>query len=160
MHPQLQSTLIENTYLFALLTLIITMYGPRLAPTLPASIKDLFGNTLFRTLMIFLLVFMSKQNLKVSIVITVIYLVIQGMIDKDNALLSILYNNKTTSEFPDKDVQEQISENFSSGPPVAKCDIYSPSNMELTGTAFYPMHQGKTTFSSECLNNITTEEEK
>ena len=93
MNQYLQSTLIENTYLFAILTLIITLYGPRLAPELPSSIKHLFTSTIFRTLVIFLLVFMANKNIKVSIVVSVIFLVIQGMIDKDNALL-ILFNKK------------------------------------------------------------------
>ena len=114
MNQYLQSTLIENTYLFALLTLVITLYGPRLAPELPLSIKKLFTSVVFRTLVIFLLVFMANKNMKVSIVVTVIFLVIQGMIDKDNALL-VLFNNTNNniaaSQQMDAAIHQQVTDN-------------------------------------------------
>ena len=123
MNQYLQSALIENTYLFALLTLVITLYGPRLAPELPVSIKQLFNSVVFRTLLIFLLVFMAKKNIKVSIVVSVIFLVIQGMIDKDNALLALFYkqnNNIAENEQMDEAVHQQVTggivESFFDGP--------------------------------------------
>ena len=112
MNQYLQSTLIENTYLFAILTLIITLYGPRLAPELPLSIKKLFNNTIFRTLLIFLLVLMAKKKMKIAIVIAVIYLVIQGMIDKDNALLMLFdksIENEESHSGMDDAIHQQVT---------------------------------------------------
>ena len=114
--------LVQNTYLFAVLSIFLGMYGPRLHMKLPDSIKNLFNNPLFRGVVLFLIAYLSSSNFQSSIVITVIFLVTMNM----------LHTSKVLEDFQ--------NEGFSvNGPPVASCNSYNNDAISLNGTAFYPM---------------------
>ena len=103
------------------------MYGQRLHPKLPDSLKNLFNNPLFRAVVLFLIAYLSSKNFQSSIVITVIFLV----------TMNILHTTKVLDGFTNY-------ENFSiNGPPVASCSAYNNEAINLHGTAFYPLNDNK-----------------
>lgn len=67
--------LIKSTWLFGLATLFLAMYGPRLHPKLPNSLRNLFKNPLFNALIIFLVIYMAKRDMATALVITVIFII-------------------------------------------------------------------------------------
>ena len=114
--------LVQNSYLFAVLSIFLTMYGPRLHMQLPQSIKNLFDNAVFRGAVLFLIAYLSSSNFQSSLVISIIFLV----------TMNILHTSKVLETFQ----QEGFSVN---GPPVASCGSYNNEAIQLNGTAFYPM---------------------
>ena len=115
--------LVQNSYLFAVLSIFLTMYGPRLHMKLPQSIKNLFDNVVFRGAVLFLIAYLSSSNFQSSLVISIIFLV----------TMNVLHTSKVLESFE----QEGFSVN---GPPVASCNSYNSEAINLNGTAFYPMH--------------------
>ena len=50
--------LVENIWLFSVLSVFLAMYGPRLHMKLPGSIRNLFDNAVFRGAVLFLVAYM------------------------------------------------------------------------------------------------------
>jgi len=115
--------LVQNTYLFSVLIVFLTMYGPRLQPKLPNSLRSLFSNSIFRGVILFLIVYLSSNNFQSSIVITIIFLVTMNLLHTTSAL-------------------ERISKEsfYVNGPPVASCNSYNPKSINLIGTVNYPLN--------------------
>ena len=67
--------LVQNIYLFSILSIFLVMYGPRLQPKLPPSLRNLFNSNIFRGIILFLISYMSTTNIKASIVISIILIV-------------------------------------------------------------------------------------
>ena len=114
--------LVQNSYLFAVLSIFLVIYGPRLHPKLPESLKNLFNNPVFRAIILFLISFLASKNFQSSIVITVIFLV----------TMNILHTSKVFNNFKN---YEKFTNN---GPPVSTCSSYN--NIKSNGTAFYPLN--------------------
>lgn len=74
----------KNTYLFGLLTLFVTIYGPRLSPKLPEPVQRAFSHPVFRGVIMFLVVFMAKHDIRTSIVVTVIFLILSHILHQEN----------------------------------------------------------------------------
>ena len=74
----------KNTYLFGLLTLFVTIYGPRLSPKLPEPVQKAFSHPIFRGVVMFLVVFMAKHDIRTSIVVTVIFLILSHILQQEN----------------------------------------------------------------------------
>ena len=55
--------LVQNTYLFSILSIFLAMYGPRLQPKLPTSVRTVFNNDLFRAVVIFLIVYLANARI-------------------------------------------------------------------------------------------------
>ena len=51
--------LVENSFLFAILSIFLMMYGPRLHIRLPSTIRSLFDSAVFRGVILFLIAYMS-----------------------------------------------------------------------------------------------------
>ena len=75
--------LVQNSYLFAVLSIFLTMYGPRLHMKLPQSIKNLFDNVVFRGAVLFLIAYLSSSNFQSSLVISIIFLVTMNVLQID-----------------------------------------------------------------------------
>merc|ERR1712178_277508 len=60
--------LFKNPILYGVIAIFLTMYGPRLQPKLPESIRNLFNNNYFRFLVIVLIAFLSSKNLQLSLI--------------------------------------------------------------------------------------------
>ncbi len=131
--------LVQNTYLFSVLSIFLAMYGPRLHPKLPSTIKNLFDNPIFRALVLFLIVYLSSKNFESSVVLTVVFLV----------TMNLLHTSKVFEKF--QTMEEEQFANW--GAPVANCDNYTSENVNLHGTAFYPLNDKDSAETSLGLNN-------
>ena len=118
--------LVLNTYLFSVLSIFLAMYGPRLQPKLPGSIRSVFDNNLFRAVVIFLIVFLSSKNINISLVICVIFLVTMNLVHMDG--VTDLIN----------------SEGFVINGPPLNSDSYNKKSIDLIGTVFYPLNDNDT----------------
>ena len=76
----IESTL-ENPIFYAILAIFLAIYGPRLHPRLPSNIRSLFNTTWFRLLIILLIVFLSSHDLKLSLLVSLAFLLILMMVD-------------------------------------------------------------------------------
>ena len=85
--------LVQNSYLVGVLTIFLTMYGPRLHPKLPPTLRNLFNNPVFRGIVLFLIAYLSSSNFQSSIVITVIFLVTMNLLHTDHVLEK--FNNES-----------------------------------------------------------------
>lgn len=65
-----------NPLLYGFLAMFLTMYGPRLHPRLPPMIRDLFNNNIFRFVVILLVIYMSNNNLQMSLIIAIGFLLV------------------------------------------------------------------------------------
>jgi hypothetical protein len=73
--------LFENPILYGLIAVFLAVYGPRLHPRLPQNIRNLFNSTWFRTLVILLIVFLSSHDLKLSLLVSLVFLLILMLVD-------------------------------------------------------------------------------
>ena len=113
--------LVENTSIYLVLTLFLAMYGPRLAPKLPETIRVLFNNFYFRLAVMFLVVYMSNQSVVSSLAIVIVYTVVMNILQTQEAF----------------EIREKFEANMlaqrNNGPPVAQCDNYDENR-------HYPLH--------------------
>jgi len=128
-------TLLQNGYFIALLSIFLAMYGPRLHPKLPNSLRNLFNNSLFKILIMFLVVYLSNRNLRLSLTIAIIFVVTMSMVNQANALEML------------------AMENFY-GKPLNECDNYK--NINMTGSVFYPLNDDSQKLSSHNEMDQTT----
>ena len=122
--------LVENVWLFSVLSVFLAMYGPRLHMKLPGSIRNLFDNAVFRGAVLFLVAYMANRDFAGALTITIIFVV----------TLNILHTTRVLEE-----VAEMVgSEGFQiNGSPVANCDSYKHSDANKLGTKFYPLHDNE-----------------
>lgn len=128
--------LVKNIYLYSLLVLFLTMYGPRLHPKLPSSLRNLFDNYIFRAIILFLISYLSIKNFSISLVIAIIFIFIINLLNTEN-VLNIIKNEGFTIN----------------GPPVSSCNIYNKDSFNLVGTAFYPMSDNNQLLSLDSRND-------
>ena len=115
------NVLVENSSIYLVLTLFLAMYGPRLAPKLPETIRVLFNNFYFRLAVMFLVVYMSNQSVVSSLAIVVVYTVVMNVLQTQEAFA----------------MREHFEANMrgqrNNGAPVAQCDNYDENR-------HYPLH--------------------
>jgi hypothetical protein len=103
----LSKNLLENSVIFAILAIFLTMYGPRLHIRLPKTIRSLFSNNIFRAVILFLVVFMANRDINASLMLTIIFLIVMYGVQMSHLLEGFYV------------------ENFESyGKPVADCSNY------------------------------------
>jgi len=124
LNPEL---LIENTFLFSVLSIFLAMYGPRLHIKLPESLKGLFDNPVFRGSILFLIAYMAHRDFVGALTITIVFLVTMNLLHTTEVL---------------ENVSELLkNEGFKvNGPPVANCATYNSSDAQKLGTKFYPLN--------------------
>jgi hypothetical protein len=111
MQKWLSKNLLQNSYIFGLLALFLTMYGPRLHIGLPKSVRSLFSNSLFRALVLFIVVYMAHHDITMALTITIIFVVVMYGVQMTNIL---------------EGMYEEHYENY--GKPVADCSNYQDDN--------------------------------
>ena len=122
---------IESTWLFGVLSLFLAFYGPRLQPKLPEGVRKLFNNSIFRGVILFLVVYLAGKDMAASLTIAIIFLVVMGMLQQSNMLSDV-------NEF-------FVNERFSQpGPPVAKCENYE-NDLEKFNGPVYKLHSNEAT---------------
>jgi len=73
--------LLENPVLYGLIAVFLAVYGPRLHPRLPKNVRNLFNSSWFRVLVILLIVFLSSHDLKLSLLVSLAFLLIIMLVD-------------------------------------------------------------------------------
>lgn len=63
----------DNEYVSTAITVALALYASLLGPNLPPMIKNLFNNTLFRILVLFLVVVRGNKDPKMAIMIAVAF---------------------------------------------------------------------------------------
>lgn len=92
----------KSTYLFGLLTLFVTVYGPRLSPKLPEPIQKAFSHPAFRGVVMFLVVFLAKHDIRTAIVATVIFLILSHLLHQETLTETFLQKyEKNIENFAD-----------------------------------------------------------
>lgn len=116
-------TYIKNMYLFGILSLFLTMYGPRLHPKLPDGLRAMFNNRIFRAIVIFLIAYISSSDIQTSMVMSIVFLI----------TMNLFHTSKLLEKFK--------SEGFViNGTPVASCDTYDSKHINSVRTAYYPLN--------------------
>ena len=75
-----------------MVTIFLAMYGPRLSPKLPDQVRQLFNMPLFRGVAIFFILFLSNRNMRASILLTVVFLVVMNQVQLMNTMENFTYN--------------------------------------------------------------------
>ena len=95
------NVLVENIYAFTVLTVFLTMYGPRLHMRLPPSLMELFDSMLFRAAILFLIVYMSNRDFVGALTIVIIFTVTMNILHTNDVLKNVssaVVNSFKTSE--------------------------------------------------------------
>ena len=61
--------LLEGPYVYGIIIIILTMYGPRLSPKLPKVVRDLFNNSVFRLSVLVLILYLTTTNLQSALIV-------------------------------------------------------------------------------------------
>jgi hypothetical protein len=130
------SEIVGSTYFFGILVLFSVIYGPRLSPKLPDSIRNLFSSQAFRALVMFLVLFNSDRSLGLvmSLTIVIIFMVLMNIIQTGNLLETFRQENFTQEHF--------VSSEY--GPPLASCSSYDINQSNFVGSPTYPMMDNNT----------------
>ena len=95
-------SLASNKYLTSGLSLFLAMYASMARPQLPPFIAALFDNAVFRMLILSLVVFMSGQNVQLSVMVAVAFTV----------TMNLLNEQKIAEGFVDGIRENMINEGF------------------------------------------------
>lgn len=117
-----------NKVIFAVLTLFISIYGPRLHPRLPRQVRNLFHNPIFKSVILFTIIFMAQRDIKLSIMVAVGFMI-------------FMYVIQVSQIFEMFELEEEVKkEGFAVyGRPLADCDNYKEK--EEGSAPFYPLQQ-------------------
>lgn len=119
--------LVKNIYLFGILVAFLGIYGPRLHPKLPPSLRALFDNMVFRSVIIFIILYLSNRDLVASLTIMIIFIITINILHTTNVIEKVsamIYSEKFTMQ----------------GPPVANCKIYNTDETKKIGNTHYPLN--------------------
>ena len=89
--------LVKNSWLVAILTIFLVMYGPRLQPRLPNGLKALFDNSLFRGAVLFLIIYISQRDIVSALVITIVFVITINVLHS-NELFNKILNKRTKKQ--------------------------------------------------------------
>jgi hypothetical protein len=115
----LNKNLLGNSYVFAVLSIFLVMYGPRLHMRLPKSVRVLFSNPIFRSLILFIVVFMSNHDMTSAIMIVVVFLIVMYTVQVTSVLEGFYEEEMVETE--------ESFQNY--GPPVSQCSNYKDSDL-------------------------------
>ena len=121
--------LVENVFIFSVLVLFLSMYGPRLHPKLPVGIKRMFDNIVFRGLVLFLIAYMSQRDFPGALIVAIIFMI----------TMNIVNSTKVLDKFNNYALYKRVPIPIQGGS-VANCNVYKSSDETKLGTKFYPLH--------------------
>ena len=90
-------TIMDNPLVIGLISIALTVYGPRLSPKLPDFIRNAFNNSFFRFIVLVLVIFISSRSIRLSLVLAILFMV----------LISITNNQNIKEDF-----EQQINEYY------------------------------------------------
>jgi len=97
------NVLMDNTYLSAIIKVLLIMYGCIIAPKLPTSVLRLLDNTFVKILFVILIIFMAKRDLGISLLIAIGFILTLQLINQ-NKLFNL---NEVKNVFMGGDHYEQ-----------------------------------------------------
>jgi hypothetical protein len=114
----------ETSVAFAIFILLLIFIGPKAAKVFYPSYENVFSTEAFKSLMIFMVLFVSNKNIVLSLLLTGIFVIIMNMIREKNEKSS-----KTQEDF--------VS---SPGLPVSDSNTYDKKQSDFLGMPFYPLN--------------------
>jgi len=101
---------IGKGYAFILVALFVTLYGPRLSPRLPEPIRHLFNNMVFRTLIVFIIIFNSNRRLGLvsSLFMAILFMIAMNALQMSSLLEHMESEKKESQGTTDMDVIKEL----------------------------------------------------
>ena len=62
-----------NQYISTIITIFLALYAALLGPELPSGLRKLFNNTIFRIIILFLIVYRANKDPRLAIMIAVVF---------------------------------------------------------------------------------------
>lgn len=107
--------LFNNPIIYGILAIFLAIYGPRLHPRLPTTVRNMFNNSFYRFIVILLIIFISSKDLQLSLIITIAFLLILSLVnslDVQEYFESKCSKNKEQFVGSDEDEPEHPVETF------------------------------------------------
>lgn len=104
---ELLDNIMKSPILYGLIAMFLAVYGPRLHPALPVSIRNLFNNSIFRFLVIIVIIYMSNRDLTLSLTIAIGFLVVISLTNMIDIRENLMIHAVET--FVDKKEEEESS---------------------------------------------------
>ncbi len=80
----LLNTLMENPLVIGLISIAVTVYGPRLSPKLPTFITNAFNSSLFRFGVLLIIIFIGNRDIRVSMVLAILFMILLSIVNHQN----------------------------------------------------------------------------
>ena len=77
-------TFFDNPIVLGIVAIFITMYGPRLSPKLPDFVKDAFNNSVFRFIIMVLVIFSGLKDIRLALIISILFIGIMSIVNTQN----------------------------------------------------------------------------
>lgn len=74
----------DNPIVLGVIAIFITMYGPRLSPKLPDFVKDAFNNSVFRFIIMVLVIFSGLKDIRLALIISILFIGIMSIVNTQN----------------------------------------------------------------------------
>ena len=78
------NNLMENPLIIGLISIAVTIYGPRLSPKLPSFISNAFNSPLFRFIVLTLIIFVGSRDVRVSMVLAILFMILLSIVNHQN----------------------------------------------------------------------------
>ena len=136
-------TFFDNPIVLGVVAIFITMYGPRLSPKLPDFVKDAFNNSVFRFIIMVLVIFSGLKDIRLALIISILFIGLMSIVNTQN--IKEDYHNQVQEYYAnynlfDKNSNEHFvdfHENYAGASPV----VVQPS--EIDGNPIQGQGQGK-----------------
>ena len=76
--------IMDNPLVVGVLAIVLAMYGPRLSPQLPLFIRNAFNNSVFRFLVMLLVIFVSLRDIRLSFVVAILFMILMSSVMNQN----------------------------------------------------------------------------
>ena len=74
----------DNPIVLGVVAIFITMYGPRLSPKLPDFVKDAFNNSVFRFIIMVLVIFSGLKDIRLALIISILFIGLMSIVNTQN----------------------------------------------------------------------------
>jgi hypothetical protein len=78
------NNLMENPLIIGLISIAVTIYGPRLSPKLPSFISNAFNSPFFRFIVLTLIIFVGSRDVRVSMVLAILFMILLSIVNHQN----------------------------------------------------------------------------
>jgi len=115
--------ILDSPIVIGLMAVALTIYGPRLSPRLPDSVRNAFNNSYFRFFVILLIIFIGTRDIRLSFVVAILFVTMMSIAnvqnmreDFDNAVVEYFAMNGMTDKVaPTNKMKRDIVEYFENG---------------------------------------------